>query len=77
MTKILLWLISAYRRWLSPLKRVPSCRFLPTCSEYAIDAIRWYGPVRGSFMAAGRLLRCHPLCKGGLDPVKLPEGTTR
>jgi putative membrane protein insertion efficiency factor len=56
---------------------VPSCRFLPTCSEYAIDAIRWYGPFRGSAMAAGRILRCHPLCKGGLDPVKLPEGTTR
>ena len=77
MTKMLLWLISAYQRWISPLKRMPSCRFLPTCSEYAIDAIRWYGPVRGSLMAAGRLLRCHPLCRGGLDPVKLPEGTTR
>lgn len=77
MTKLLLWLISWYQRWLSPMKRVPTCRFLPTCSEYAIDAIRWYGPVRGGLMAAGRILRCHPLCKGGLDPVKLPEGTTR
>jgi uncharacterized protein len=77
MKTFLLWLISGYRRWISPLKRVPSCRFLPTCSEYAIDAIRWYGPFRGGAMAAGRLLRCHPLCRGGFDPVKLPEGTTR
>jgi uncharacterized protein len=77
MTRLLLYLIGWYQRWLSPLSRVPHCRFLPTCSEYAIDAIKLHGPLRGVFLTLGRLLRCHPLCKGGHDPVKLPEGTTR
>ena len=57
-----------YRRWLSPLKP-PMCRFSPTCSQYAIEAVELHGIVRGSFHALGRLLRCHPLCKGGFDPV--------
>jgi putative membrane protein insertion efficiency factor len=75
MTRLLLSLIGWYRRWLSPLQRVPRCRFLPTCSEYAQDAIRLHGPLRGLLLTIGRLLRCHPFCKGGHDPVKLPEGT--
>lgn len=45
------------------------CRFLPTCSEYAVEALRKHGAVRGSLMAAWRLLRCHPFSKGGYDPV--------
>lgn len=77
MTRLLLWLIGWYKRWLSPLQRVPHCRFLPTCSEYAAEAIHHHGAWRGGAMALGRVLRCHPLCKGGYDPVKLPEGTTR
>jgi uncharacterized protein len=76
MTRLLLYLIGWYQRWISPVSR-PACRFLPTCSEYAADAIKIHGPLRGALMAVGRLLRCHPLCKGGHDPVKLPEGTTR
>jgi putative membrane protein insertion efficiency factor len=57
-----------YRRWLSPLKP-PMCRFSPTCSQYAIEAIELHGILRGSGLALWRILRCHPLCKGGYDPV--------
>ncbi len=59
-----------YRRFLSPLKRTPSCRYLPTCSEYAIEAVEKRGVVRGMFMSAWRLLRCNPLFRGGYDPVE-------
>ena len=54
---------------ISPLF-TPCCRFYPSCSEYAIDAIRRYGPVRGPYIALLRLFRCHPLNPGGYDPVK-------
>ena len=59
-----------YRRFLSPLKRHPTCRFMPTCSEYAIEAIERRGVVRGGLMAVWRLLRCNPLFRGGFDPVE-------
>ena len=49
----------------------PCCRFYPTCSEYAIEAIEKYGAFKGFFMAVWRILRCNPFCKGGYDPVKL------
>jgi len=61
----LLWL---YKRWISPAFP-PSCRYLPTCSEYAMEAIERYGALRGGAMAAWRVLRCHPFAKGGYDPV--------
>lgn len=67
--RILLAPIRWYRRYLSPLKRVPSCRFLPTCSEYAVEAIERRGPIVGSLKALGRILRCNPLFRGGYDPV--------
>ena len=60
--------VHAYRVLVSPLF-APSCRFLPTCSEYAEDALRTRGLVRGAMLTLGRLLRCHPFCAGGLDPV--------
>ncbi len=60
--------IRFYRRALSPLKP-PVCRFEPTCSAYAIEAIERYGSLRGSWMALRRILRCQPFCKGGYDPV--------
>ncbi len=47
-----------------------NCRFTPTCSEYAMQAVDKYGPFKGSWMALRRLLRCNPFCKGGYDPVK-------
>ena len=57
-----------YRRFLSPLKP-PMCRFSPTCSQYAIEAIERHGIFRGSAYAVWRILRCHPFCRGGHDPV--------
>lgn len=48
----------------------PNCIYIPTCSQYAIDAIDKYGAIKGSFMAIKRILRCHPFHKGGYDPVK-------
>ena len=74
MRRLVLALIALYQRWLSPLKRRPTCRFLPTCSEYAREAVEVHGVGRGLLAALGRIIRCHPLCKGGYDPVKLPEG---
>jgi putative membrane protein insertion efficiency factor len=58
-----------YRRVLSPLKRTPTCRFLPTCSEYATIAVRERGIVVGGGLAIWRLVRCNPLFHGGYDPV--------
>jgi uncharacterized protein len=58
-----------YRRLVSPLLG-PRCRYHPSCSEYAIDAVREYGVLRGLVLAAWRLLRCNPLSDGGLDPVE-------
>ncbi|MGO9615255.1 MAG: membrane protein insertion efficiency factor YidD [Terracidiphilus sp.] len=72
MTRILLALLAAYRRWLSPALHAISpggCKFVPTCSEYAQVAIAIHGPLRGSALAAWRLLRCHPFTRGGFDPA--------
>jgi putative membrane protein insertion efficiency factor len=70
MKKIALAPIRLYRRLLSPMKRVPTCRFVPCCSEYAIEAIEKRGVVVGLFKATWRLLRCNPLFRGGYDPVE-------
>jgi len=58
-----------YRLVLSPLKRTPSCKFPPTCSEYAIEAVQKRGIVVGTGLAVWRILRCNPFGKGGFDPV--------
>ncbi len=65
----MLRLLLFYRRFLSPLKGGPTCRFIPTCSQYAMEAIEKYGAVRGGWMAWKRLMRCHPFHPGGYDPV--------
>ena len=65
---VLIKSIHVYRRLLSPVIG-QQCRFTPTCSRYAEQAIELYGPARGSWLAAKRILRCHPLCRGGHDPV--------
>jgi putative membrane protein insertion efficiency factor len=64
----MLRLINIYQRWLSPLLP-PHCRFYPSCSEYAAEAIQLHGGLRGSWLAIKRIGRCHPLCAGGHDPV--------
>lgn len=65
--------IRAYQLLLSPVLP-PACRYLPSCSHYAEEAIALYGPLRGSLLAAGRLCRCHPWGGSGYDPVPLPQG---
>lgn len=67
--------IVLYRRFLSPLKPTPTCRFHPTCSAYAVEAVHVHGVFRGLAMAVWRLLRCHPFHPGGYDPV--PPARTR
>jgi uncharacterized protein len=69
MKRIALGLIRGYQRFLSPVLP-PSCRFQPTCSEYAYEAIGRYGIVRGSAKAMWRILRCHPFSRGGFDPLR-------
>jgi len=66
---LLLGTIRFYRRFISPMK-APCCRFYPSCSQYAMDAINKHGPVKGSGMAAWRVLRCNPFGKSGYDPVR-------
>lgn len=64
----LIALIQFYRRVISPMTP-PSCRFTPTCSQYAIEAIRKHGPFKGMYLAVRRILRCHPWGGSGYDPV--------
>jgi len=63
-----LQLLRGYKWAISPIFP-PACRYVPTCSEYAMEAVDRYGALRGSLMAGWRLLRCHPFSKGGYDPV--------
>lgn len=72
MKRLLLALIHLYRALISPLFP-PSCRFQPTCSQYALDAVERFGAGRGVFLAVKRILKCHPLHPGGYDPVP-PQG---
>ena len=69
MKKTLMFLVRFYRRYLSGLKSTPTCRYIPTCSEYALQALEKYGAVKGTYLAVRRILRCNPLHKGGYDPV--------
>lgn len=67
--RILITVIKAYRKYISPLKRTPSCIYTPTCSLYAIQALERYGALKGTYLTIRRILRCHPFHKGGYDPV--------
>jgi len=74
-TSAVIALIRGYQRLLSPLLP-PACRFYPRCSDYAIQALCHYGLVRGLGKATWRLLRCHPLSRGGIDLPVSPDGET-
>lgn len=76
MKRFLLAMIRFYRRELSGRKKHPTCRYIPTCSEYAVQAIERYGAWKGGLMAAWRILRCNPFSKGGYDPVPEDPNTT-
>jgi uncharacterized protein len=65
---VTLQLLRAYKWTISPLLP-PACRYVPTCSEYALEAVERYGALRGGWMAFARILRCHPLARSGYDPV--------
>lgn len=67
--KICIGMIRFYQKYLSPLKVYTHCKYIPTCSEYAVQAIEKYGVLKGGFLAAWRILRCNPFSKGGYDPV--------
>ncbi len=68
MKKILLYIVKFYQKFISPMFP-PSCRFSPTCSHYAIEAITKYGTIKGLYLSIKRILKCHPFHKGGYDPV--------
>lgn len=72
MKTLLVWVLRGYQLLLSPMLG-PRCRFYPSCSNYAIEALRVHGAARGSWLAARRVGRCHPWNAGGLDPVP-PKG---
>lgn len=69
MRRILISLIKLYQKFISPLFP-PSCRFYPTCSEYAVQALSKYGIIKGSAKSVWRIMRCNPFNKGGYDPVE-------
>jgi putative membrane protein insertion efficiency factor len=71
---VVLQLLRGYKWAISPMF-LPACRYVPTCSEYAMEAVDRYGVVRGSYLAIWRVLRCHPFVKGGYDPVIRQKGS--
>jgi putative membrane protein insertion efficiency factor len=73
---LLLWLLRAYKSALSPMF-LPSCRYVPTCSDYAAEAVEKHGAIRGTTLAVWRLVRCHPFVRGGFDPVPNRVGIAR
>lgn len=68
MKKLLIYMIKFYRKYISPMKST-KCPYIPTCSEYGLEAISKYGVLKGVFLTIWRILRCNPFSKGGYDPV--------
>ncbi len=69
MKSLLIGMICLYQKYLSPLKRTGTCKYIPTCSQYAIEAIEKHGAGKGTLLAIWRVLRCNPFSAGGIDPV--------
>lgn len=69
MKKVMISLVRFYQKYLSGMKGYSSCKFYPTCSQYAIEALEKYGAFKGGCLAVWRILRCNPFSKGGCDPV--------
>ncbi len=69
MTKVLIIPIKVYKKYISPLKG-RTCRFYPSCSQYAVEALEKYGVFKGTLLSLKRILRCHPFDPGGYDPIK-------
>ena len=69
MKYLFIWLIRFYRKFLSPLKKQPTCRFTPSCSAYALEAFQKRGAIIGMILTVSRIFRCQPFCVGGWDPV--------
>ncbi len=69
-----IFLLRQYQKYVSPHKRAPSCRFSPTCSQYAIEALSEWGLIIGTLLSVWRVLRCNPFSKGGYDPVPKRRG---
>jgi len=69
MKYVLIFFIKIYRNYISPLKG-PTCRFYPTCSQYALEAVEKYGFFKGAYLSLKRILKCHPFHPGGYDPLK-------
>ena len=74
MKRLLIKLIKGYQQFLSPLKRAPTCKYFPTCSNYAIEAIERFGFFKGGGLALYRILRCNHFSRGGYDPVPEKKG---
>ena len=68
MSRLMMFLIRGYQKYISPMIG-PHCRFIPTCSEYSYQAFSRYGFFKGAYLSIRRILRCHPFCKGGYDPL--------
>ena len=69
MKKLIIGCIRFYQKYLSPLKIYTHCKYTPTCSQYAVEAIEKYGVLKGGLLACWRILRCNPFSQGGVDPV--------
>ena len=70
LSTVIITLIRGYQLFISPILLPGKCRFIPTCSQYFIQAVEKYGPFRGSVLGIKRLLKCHPFHEGGYDPLK-------
>lgn len=68
MKKILIFMIMFYKKYISPMKAT-KCPYIPSCSDYGLEAVKKYGAIKGGCLAAWRILRCNPFSKGGFDPV--------